>query len=98
MATYFCGRPSPRTDRRCTRPGSDAKLLGGPLRLVCTRHTRLWRRGRTPYTKHTQTEHKETPSAARPRTSLAQAICFVDAVSLVDEVAPAAAFELPPFP
>ena len=41
--------PSPRTDRQCTRPGRDSELLGGRPTLVCTHHTRLSRRGRTPY-------------------------------------------------
>jgi len=49
MATYSYGHPIPRTDRQCTRPGRDAELLGGLLILSCTRHTRLSRRGRTPY-------------------------------------------------
>jgi len=49
MATYFYGHPIPRTDRQCTRPGRDAELLGGRPTLFCTRHTHLFRRGRTPY-------------------------------------------------
>jgi len=49
MATYFYGHPFPRTDRQCTRPGSDAELLGGRPTLVCTHTTRFSRRGRTPY-------------------------------------------------
>ena len=48
-ATYFYGHPIPRTDRQCTRPGRDAELLGGRPTLICTHHTRLSRRGRTPY-------------------------------------------------
>jgi len=49
MATYFYGHPIPRTDRQRTRPGRDAESLGGRPTLVCTHHTRLSRRGRTPY-------------------------------------------------
>jgi len=49
MATYFYGHPSTRTNGQCTRPGWDAKMLGGPPTLVCTQHTRWSRRGRTHY-------------------------------------------------
>jgi len=49
MATYFYGHPMPRTDGQCTRPGRNAVLLGVRPTLVCTYHTRLSRRGRTPY-------------------------------------------------
>jgi len=49
MATHFYGHPIPRTVRRCTRCGRDAELLGGCPTLVCTHHTRLSLRGRTPY-------------------------------------------------
>jgi len=49
MATYFYGHPIPRTDRQCTRPGKDAELIAGRPTLILTHHTRLSRRGRTPY-------------------------------------------------
>jgi len=49
MATYIYGHPITRTARQCTRPGRDAEQSGGPPTLVCTHHTRLSRRGRTPY-------------------------------------------------
>jgi len=49
MARYFYGHPIPPMAHQCTRRGRDAELLGGPRTLVCTHHTRLSRRGRTPY-------------------------------------------------
>jgi len=49
MATYFYGHPIPRTDRQCTRPDSDAEMLGGRPTLICRHTTRVSRRGRTQY-------------------------------------------------
>jgi len=65
MATYFYGHPIPRTDRQCKRPGRDAELLGGRPTFVCTHHTRLSRRGRTPYPWF---------GLLRPHTSMATAV------------------------
>jgi len=49
MAMYFHGHQSTRTNGQCTRPGWDAKMLGGAPTLVSFHHTRWSRRGRTPY-------------------------------------------------
>jgi len=49
MARYFYGHPIPPMAHQCTRRGRGAELLGGPRTLVCIHHTRLSRRGRTPY-------------------------------------------------
>ena len=73
MAIYFSGLQIPRTRRQRTRPGRDAELLGRPPTLVCTHHTRLSRRERTPYQWFGLLwPHTSVPTRFRARTARAR--------------------------
>jgi len=95
MATYFYGHPMPRTDSQCTRPGLHAELLGGPASLVCTRHTRLSRRGRAPYSwfvllwPHTSMASRFLAHAASARGPVGMRNCWGDLGHWVATITPA---------